>query len=390
MTGSGRATKTVARVGRAIAALASAGLIAALGGCSSSGAPAVDAAAGKPFVLEGVSGLTEIAPLTGPGAINDTESVAVAGTDLGSMVNVGDRTYFFFGDTFGERDPESTGGQGGIWRSNVAAYTTDDDPSDGITFDGWAPLDDVGWAGALVEGDHDPNNGTGEVTKIPTYGFAIGETLYIHYMSVRHWGEPGVWDANFAALARSDDGGETWVTVDGPRWEGDSNFIQVAAATVSDGGRDHVYFWGIPAGRLGGVALMRVPATREAVEDPAAYSYFTGESDGAPQWSAEPSDAELILGPTVGELSVMWSEYLERWVMTYSDAGNAYIREGLTPWGPWGDQVEMVSSSDYWGLYSPYLNPRYTSDDGRRLYFTLSLWDPYNVFWFSVDLERAE
>jgi hypothetical protein len=135
---------------------------------------------------------------------------------------------------------------------------------------------------------------------------------------------------------------------------------------------------------------MRVPATSDAVEDLSAYTYFAGVDDaGAPRWSGQLDDAETIVEPTVGELSVMWSEYLERWIMTYSDAGNAYIREGVTPWGPWGDPIEMVSAVDYPGLYSPYLNPRYVSDDGRRIYFTLSLWGPYNVFWFSVDLVKA-
>lgn len=76
--------------------------------------------------------------------------------------------------------------------------------------------------------------------------------------------------------------------------------------------------------------------------------------------------------------------------MTYSDAGSAYIREGVTPWGLWGEAIELVPREDHPGLYSPYLNPRYVSDGGRRIYFTLSLWDPYNVFWFSADLERAE
>lgn len=33
--------------------------------------------------------------------------------------------------------------------------------------------------------------------------------------------------------------------------------------------------------------------------------------------------------------------------------------------------------------------PRYVSDDGRTIYFTLSLWGPYNVFWFSMDLVRT-
>jgi len=104
---------------------------------SSSGDPDGD----KPFVLTGVDDVVQIAQLTGPGAINDTASAGVAGTDLGSMTTIGDRTYFFFGDTFGDRDPDSYGGQGGFWRSNVSAWTTDDDPSDGVAFDGWAPVE---------------------------------------------------------------------------------------------------------------------------------------------------------------------------------------------------------------------------------------------------------
>lgn len=371
------------------AAIAAAALAASFTACSQTAPVTVDPNPDKPFVLAGVDDLTEVAKLTGPDAVNDTEKVGVAGTDLGSMTNVGDRTYFFFGDTFGVRDPDSFGGQGGFWRSNVSAWTTDDDPSDGITFDGWAPVDEVGLAAALVEGEHDANDGTGEVTKIPTYGFTIDETLYVFYMSVNHWGDPGAWDANYAGLAKSTDKGATWTDLEAPRWPGDSNFIQVATAHVQDAGTEYVYFWAIPSGRFGGVQLMRVPAAEQSVEDAAAYSYFCGvDASGTPCWSAEMSDAQTIVEGTIGELSVMWSTYLERWIMTYSDAGNAYIREGITPWGPWGDPIELVSGIDYPGLYSPYLNPRYVANDGRTVYFTLSLWGPYNVFWFSVDLEK--
>jgi hypothetical protein len=359
-------------------------------GCAAGGPVEIDGDPDKPFVLEGVSEVTEVAQLTGPGAINDTEVAAVVGTDLGSMANLGDRTYFFFGDTFGERDPDSIGGQGGVWRSNVSAWTTDDDPSDGITFEGWAPADELGWAEALVEGEHDANDGMGEVTKIPTYGFAVDETLYISYMSVSYWGDPGMWDANYASLAKSTDEGETWTVLDTPRWPGDSNFVQVAVAPAVDAGTEHLYFWAIPSGRFGGVQLMRVPATVEAVEDAAAYSYFAGaDADGRPRWTDDPAAAETVIEGTIGELSVMWSTYLERWIMTYSDAGNAYIREGLTPWGPWGEPIELVSRDDYPGLYSPYLNPRYVTEDGRTIHFTLSLWEPYNVFWFSARLDGA-
>ncbi|MCD5345132.1 DUF4185 domain-containing protein [Agromyces sp. S2-1-8] len=378
-----------------VAAVA-ASIAVALCACSATGGGgdpmspvAVDPDPDKPAVLTGVTGLTEIAKLTGPDAMNDTESVGVAGTDLGSMVNLGDTTYFLFGDTFGERDPDAYGGQGGLWRSNVSAWTTDDDPSDGIEFDAWAPVDGLGLATAMVEGEHDANDGTGEVTKIPTYGFAIGETLYLSYMSVKFWGEPGAWDANFAGLATSTDGGETWTALESPTWPGDSNFVQVAAAHVVDDGAEYVYLWGIPAGRFGDVQLMRVPATVEAVEDASAYEYFAGTGD-APAWSADPAEASTVVEGTIGELSVMWSDYLDRWLMSYSDAGNAYLREGATPWGPWGDPVELVPGDEYPGLYAPYLNPRYVGDGGRTVYFALSLWGPYNVYWFSAELEKAE
>lgn len=371
------------------------GVVAAvvlLAGCTETRLPTVAPGdgAGKP-VLAGVEDVTQIAQLTGPGAMNDTLSVGVAGTDLGSMVNLGDRTYFLFGDTFGERAPDAYGGEGGMWRSNVAAWTTDDDPADGIAFDGWAPVDGIGLAAAMVEGDHDGNDAGGEVTKIPTYGFAVGETLYVAFMSVSHWGAAGQWDANYAGLARSGDEGETWSVVDGVQWPGDSNFVQVAAATVQDGGEPYVYLWGIPAGRFGEVALARVPARTDAVEDLAAYEYFAGVDDaGSPRWSSDLDDARIVLEGTIGELSVMWSDYLDRWIMTYSDAGNAYIREAAVPWGPWGEPIELVAGADYPGLYSPYLNPRYVGDGGWTIYFTLSQWGPYNVFWFSARLQRAE
>src|SRR5690349_17080006 len=127
---------------RALATVVVAASVLALGACSAKGPVAVDPDPDKLFVLAGVSDVTEIAQLTGPGAMNDTASVGVAGTDLGSMVTAGERAFFLFGVPFGERDPDSVGGQGGFWRSNVAAWTTDDDPTDGITFDGWH-VDDV-------------------------------------------------------------------------------------------------------------------------------------------------------------------------------------------------------------------------------------------------------
>ena len=201
------------------------------------------------FRLTGVSEPTEVCQLTGPGAHNDTTGVMIAGTDLGSMWRANGRIWFAFGDTFGEREEGMTGGGGTIWRSNALAYTTDTDPSDCITLDGWI-TDRVGWADEIMPS----RKSGGEVTVIPTYGFEANGAMYIHFMSVNEWGAPGEWTTNLAGLARSDDGGQTWQKLDQVTWPGDGSFQEVSVAKV-DG---ELLFWGVPSGRLGGVSLMKV------------------------------------------------------------------------------------------------------------------------------------
>jgi hypothetical protein len=329
-----------------------------------------------------VRDVTKVAQLTGPDSINHTDRYQVAGQDLGSMFVADGRTWFVFGDTFGTREPGMTGGGGGEWRSNTLAHSTDTDPSDGITFDGYV-TDDTGAAGELIRAQRIDN---AEMTIIPTYGFAGGDAMYLAYMSVRHWGDPGEWEANYAGLARSTDHGETWIPLESPRWPGDSNFIQVSVARV---GSD-LYFWSVPAGRFGGVCLMKVDSRH--VEDADAYRYFAGlDAHGTPRWSSAMSDATVIVNSTVGELSVVWNDYLGRWLMSYTDgAGDgADLRAAPQPWGPWSDPVTLVSAADVPGVYAPYMLPQYTADGGRTIYFTVSEWDPYNVFWYRAELVKG-
>lgn len=335
---------------------------------------------GKKLVLQGVADVTMVSQITGAESPNKTDRYAVYGTDLGSMINAGDKTYFVFGDTFGERDPGQTGGGGSFWRSNTMAYTTDADPADGIALDGMI-TDDIGLAAELIpsrKSDYD------EMTTIPTHGVYANNALYLYYMSVSHWGDPGKWDANDAGVAKSTDEGRTWTVLDQPRWPGDSNFIQISPYHVGE----EIYFWGIPSGRFGGVQLMKV---REAdIENADAYHYYAGEDDdGEPVWSGSPEEAKTVVDDTVGELSVVWNPYLERWIMTYLKEGRGVvIREGLSPWGPWGEAIDLVTMTEQPGLYAPFMNDRYVEDGGRTIYFTLSLWGPYNVFWFKASLTK--
>ncbi|HZG77017.1 MAG TPA: DUF4185 domain-containing protein [Paenibacillus sp.] len=340
---------------------------------------------GRGFALKGVTNVEQVAQLTGADSLNRTDRYAVYGTDLGSMFNADDATYFVFGDTFGEREPGMTGGGGSFWRSNAIAYATDADPSDGITFDGMI-ADDVGLAKELlpsVKRDFE------EMTKIPTHGLFANETMYLYYMSVNHWGAPGHWDANYGSVAKSTDRGQTWTLLDDVKWPGDSGFIQVSPFRIEEGdGEANIYFWGIPSGRFGGVKLMKAKETE--LERLDGYVYFAGTNkEGEPIWSPALEEAATVVEDTVGELSVVWNPYLERWLMTYLREGQGVVlREGLTPWGPWNEPIDVVPAARYPGLYGPYMNPRYTANDGRTIYFALSLWDPYNVFWFRADLEK--
>ena len=101
-----------------------------------------------------------------------------------------------------------------------------------------------------------------EMTVIPTHGFEANGAMYLHWMSVRHWGKPGEWETNDAGLARSTDEGKSWTVLEGPRWSGESHFVQVSPVKLSAEGVDWIYFWGTTHGRFGGLKLMRVPEAR--------------------------------------------------------------------------------------------------------------------------------
>jgi hypothetical protein len=221
------------------------------------------------------------------------------------------------------------------------------------------------------------------VTVIPTNGVAIGSRMLLHYMDVKRWGDPGKWDLDKSGLAVSDDEGQTWTKDTPVKWSGESNFGQVAF--VKDG--EHLYLFGIPGGRFGQVRLARVPQAQHL--DPARYEYFTGLSGKEPIWAANENSAVQIVEAPVGELSVMWNEYLQRWIMTYlnDEKDRLEIRESRALWGPWQPPLTLVST--YPGLYGAFLHPWYVENRGETIYFSMSLWSTYAVYWMKARLERS-
>jgi hypothetical protein len=321
----------------------------------------------------------QIARLTGPESINRTDvRWNVYGTDLGSTFEHRGQLYMLFGDTFGPpgQPPEF----GGDWRSNALAWMRDPNPWDGLRFDGMI-VDEQGHAREILESEKN-FSGEGEITVIPTNGVSVHTRMYLHYMSVREWGPPGEWSLNHGGIAYSDDDGETWVTPPEARWDGDSNFGQVAFVTH---GR-HIYVFGIPGGRFGGVQLARV--AQDDVLNLERYQYWSGE-----EWRAQEEDAATIVPAPVGELSVQWNSHYRKWLMMYLNdedrpewgTGAVVIRTADCLTGPWSEERVVVTSEEVPQLYAPYIPPRWNS--GPDIFFTLSRFNHYDVFWWHTSLK---
>lgn len=340
---------------------------------------ALQALPNKQDALHDLSTLTveKVTQITGEDTANQTQSrFGVWGTDLGSFAKLDGKYYMFGGDSFGDE-------KNAHWRSNVLFIIEDDDPSDGLTITG-AVTDRQGRAKELL-GSLKVDNV--EMTVIPTNLFAANGKLYCIYMSVSHWGPPGRWDARYSGLAVSEDGGLKWKKLRDVRWPGDSNFIQTANVLVED----TMYIWGIPSGRYGGVALMKVKET--ALEDFGAYEYFTGLNEqGEPQWvqgEAGISQAKVIIPGPVGEISVIYNEYLGNFIITYlkETAAAIVMQEGLMPWGEWGQWVKLASGSMYPSLYGAYMHPDFVLEKGKSVFFAMSQFFPiYNIMWMRMDL----
>ncbi len=328
-------------------------------------------AAGNGFTITSVSQISQ--------EINPSASaVDVCGADLGSMFDWNGKVYNLFGDSFG--CPLSSSPPN--WRNNTLSYTTDTNPADGISFDGWI-TDNQNRAKLLFAPD-------GGVTAIPTYGVSVGSTGYTYYMQVNQWGPgQGVWSCDFSSVAKSTDGGQNWTKLTGSLQWSPGNFNQVAI--YKSGG--YVYFFGIPCGRLGSVKLMRVLET--SIENKASYQYLTSvDGSGNPSWvTNNESAATTIVSAPVGELSVRWNAYLNSFVMMYlKDVGTGQIEIRSAPslWGPWSSPSTVTTASTYPCLYAPYMREGYDSGNGQTIYFRMSRYcggfNPYSTYWMKMTL----
>ncbi|MBK0866593.1 DUF4185 domain-containing protein [Saccharopolyspora sp. HNM0986] len=336
-----------------------------------------------------VQGVTRIGRITGEDSCNATSSrFGFTATDLGIMWDDGrGGVLIAFGDTYGaEWGGNGAGPKHADWRCNVLARSTSEDLDTGLEFD-WVVQREDGAAGQFLPRDPKAR----ENTIIPTAGICAGGRNYLHYMSVRRWGVPGVWHTNYGALAYSDDGGRTWTKSDAAIWpnrgqralrrfrrrdQGGHPFQLIAFAGVLDG---YVHLLGTPSGRFGSGHLARAP--EGDLLDPAGYEYWTGSG-----WGTDPFAAAPVLSAPVAELSVQYNSHFGRWFAVHLDEHRAAIvlrtAEELT--GPWSKGEVLTTGSEYPALYGGFQHP--WAADRPAIYCTMTQWRPYNVDLFRADL----
>jgi hypothetical protein len=221
-----------------------------------------------------------------------------------------------------------------------------------------------------------------------------------------------------SVLARSEDGG---IHFGQPLYDmSRDKFINVSLQQVAnadfpglpDGEGEGILVWGSGGYRRSNVYLAYIPLAR--IEDRSAYQYFVGvDVNGQPRWASDEELAEpLFLSGAMGELCVRWNPFLRRFIILYNSDNPLFILEhqSVLPWGPWtgyqnifdagaayGHYIHAGGQNDGQsdpgresiggGVYGPYMISRYMQpnmDGSAKMYFVLSVWNPYNTMLMSA------
>lgn len=346
-----------------------------------------------------LSNVKQVSRLTGKSLAGETipnpnrtdERYDVGGTDLGIMWSMDNgKIGMVFGDTYGSKFiPQEgggpTGGPAGTpdtdekvdnWRSNILAFSTDNDLENGLTISRMLADQDQK-AKEIIYSAHD-ESGNGDFTTIPTAAIRVNGIDYIHYMSIRKWGTPKGWDTNFSSLYYSTDDGNTWERNTKVQFGANSYFAQTSYA-VKD---DYVYMIGTPSGRTSSAYLARFP--KLAIEDMGQYEYWNSQAGWVKN---DEKQASVLFEAPVGEISLMYQEKYKKWIAIYFDSEKYALvyRSASEINGAWSKERVLASGHDYPQLYGAFMHPLKNSEDS--IYFVMSLWRPYNVFLLKADIE---
>jgi Domain of unknown function (DUF4185) len=384
--------------------------------------------------------------------INQTETrVGLTGNDLGSSFEHDGKLFFLFGDspptpTFhgqpnGQSDPPRLADD-----NDSIAYTTDTsiDHCLHLTF----LQDAIGaFKNPVVLNAQGQPAITLRTNEVPIAGISEGGKMYVIFGTDNPYANPTTPGApkNLSSgptrtvVAVSNDDAKTFHYLYDFSAGPNARFINTAIAPGADG---YLYFWGTQGGLLyrHSVAYFaRKPAT--SLGQAGGMEYFTGlGTDGQPHFSASEADAVPLFADhtgtsaapanCMGELSVQWNSFVQRWVMLYNctdqtstNLSGIYMRVAQQPWGPWSAPQTIFNAgrdggfchfihravtatnpacddlsgpgrlSDGGGNYAPYIIAPFTTGDAARatstFYYTMSTWNPYVVVIMQTTIQGS-
>jgi len=303
--------------------------------------------------------------------------------DLGVMAYHSQKVYILAGDTIGLD----------IFSPNSIATSTDLQPQDGFS-SRWNTYLNGNPVPFFPRIDPD--------STVPAGALSLNGILYVFMMDVTHWGDLSDLETRARpALIKSTDNGAHFSLI----WLGleESKFVNIAPVLgphPADSSRQVVYFFG--SGKYRESPVYLAYAEIGDIEYPNRYFYYKGLQNNTPLWSPIQNEAvPIVSGVKVGELSVAWNDYLQKYILAFFDfAGSPYgfyFRISDKPWGKWstrklifdGTQKPDWYETGWRGPYGGYLLRELSRESGRIIYFTLSLWIPYNIFLMELDLREV-
>lgn len=304
----------------------------------------------------------------------DAAARAITGADGAQSVRVGDRAYWFFGDTV-LRGP---GGRQDVMQAG-AAVSSDFDGSDCVRLTFKAS---GGAAQPLF-----PHGS--ETTAWPDGILPLDDGTVMFYMVRAVRTSPFAWYVGSVGIGRMAPG-----SLDGERlvdtlWDANSGFGSrvTGARSPVRVGDDVVVFLHTEAG---GNFAAKAPLAR--IAEASAYTYWDGDG-----WSAKPADARTMWDepangfPADNGIAVSFDPALGKWLAVYNQAlSRIEARTADEPWGPWSAPVTWLECRPLVGdaypfCYSTELHRELSSDPGT-LYLTFSGQQPYDVSLVEIKL----
>jgi hypothetical protein len=345
-----------------------------------------------------------------------TTRARVLGTDIGASFESDGRVIFLFGDTISPSPSEN------YFASDTVASSVSTDPSIGLFLDFFRNNDGSPYF-VRIPG---VRMGAGEV---PHAGIRLNGSTYVVVNTGADINLPDPNIHEYSVLTRFDESARRFTVLRTISSRPNGKFVTTA---LRRSGND-VYIFGLGIYRGSDVYLSVVSVAN--FESGQGTRYFTGLVNGQPTWSTSEADAVPVVPdnplnipnhtPGIGNVSVIYSNELGLWLMTYDSISSSretrgfYFTSASEPWGPWRRPQLMfhatrdgasgtfihdprILPSDRLtgptigpndpvttpgGPYAPYMIERFTRVTGHTLsiYYTLSTWNPYTIVLMRSD-----